>query len=76
MSLEWFSLAGQVALVTGAAQGIGRAVAAALAGAGAQLVISDRQADKLASTAVALTGQGYQVVSVPDHPESVDHAYR
>ena len=65
MSLEWFSLAGKVALVTGAAQGIGRAVAEACAGAGARLVISDRQADKLASTATALTSQGYQVVSVP-----------
>jgi NAD(P)-dependent dehydrogenase (short-subunit alcohol dehydrogenase family) len=65
MSLEWFSLAGQVALVTGAAQGIGRAVAEVLAGAGAQLVISDRQVDKLASTATVLTGQGYHVVSVP-----------
>ena len=63
MSLEWFSLAGQVALATGAAQGIGRAVAEALAGAGAQLVISDRQADKLAMPRC-------------DHPESVDHAYR
>jgi len=65
MSLEWFSLEGKVALVTGAAQGLGRSVAEALAGAGARLVISDRQADKLASTATALIGQGYQVVSVP-----------
>jgi NAD(P)-dependent dehydrogenase (short-subunit alcohol dehydrogenase family) len=65
MSLEWFSLAGKVALVTGAAQGIGRAIAEALAGAGARLVIADRQADKLVSTATALTTQGYQVVSVP-----------
>jgi NAD(P)-dependent dehydrogenase (short-subunit alcohol dehydrogenase family) len=65
MSLEWFSLEGKVALVTGAAQGLGRAVAEALAAAGARLVVSDRQAEKLASTAMALTNQGYQVVSVP-----------
>ena len=65
MSLEWFSLAGKVALVTGAAQGIGRAIAEAFAAAGARLVISDRQAEKLAHTATALTSQGYEVVSVP-----------
>lgn len=65
MSREWFRLDGQVALITGAAQGIGRAVAEALAEAGARLVIADRQADKLPQTAAALTGQGYHVVSVP-----------
>jgi NAD(P)-dependent dehydrogenase (short-subunit alcohol dehydrogenase family) len=65
MSLEWFSLAGKVALVTGAAQGIGRAIAEAFVAAGARLVISDRQAEKLAHTATALTSQGYEVISVP-----------
>lgn len=30
MSIEWFQLNGKVALVTGAAQGIGQAVAAAV----------------------------------------------
>jgi NAD(P)-dependent dehydrogenase (short-subunit alcohol dehydrogenase family) len=65
MSLEWFSLAGKVALVTGAAQGIGRAIAEALAAAGARLIIAGRQAEKLVRTATALTSQGYEVVSVP-----------
>jgi NAD(P)-dependent dehydrogenase (short-subunit alcohol dehydrogenase family) len=65
MSLEWFRLDGKVALVTGAAQGIGRAVAEALAAAGAQLVISDLQADKLSQTANDLQAQGYRLAHVP-----------
>jgi len=54
MSNDWFRLDGKVALVTGAAQGIGQAIAQALASAGAKLIISDRQVDKLAQTAAAL----------------------
>jgi NAD(P)-dependent dehydrogenase (short-subunit alcohol dehydrogenase family) len=65
MSQEWFRLDGKVALITGAAQGIGRAVAEALGEAGARLVIADRLVDKLPQTATALIGQGYQVISVP-----------
>ncbi|MDD9986062.1 MAG: SDR family NAD(P)-dependent oxidoreductase [Spirochaetaceae bacterium] len=42
-------LAGTVALVTGAAQGIGRAIADALSGNGAHVVYSDAAADRLAA---------------------------
>jgi 3-oxoacyl-[acyl-carrier protein] reductase len=65
MSLEWFRLDGKVALVTGAAQGIGRAIAETLAAAGAQLIVSDRQAEKLRDVTAALEGQGYQVLGAP-----------
>ncbi len=65
MSLGWFSLEGKVALVTGAAQGIGQAVAEALAAVGARLVITDRLAEKLTHTAAALASEGFQVVGVP-----------
>jgi NAD(P)-dependent dehydrogenase (short-subunit alcohol dehydrogenase family) len=65
MSLEWFHLDGKVALVTGAAQGIGRAIAEALAAAGAQLIVSDRQAEKLRDVTAALQGQGYKVMGAP-----------
>jgi NAD(P)-dependent dehydrogenase (short-subunit alcohol dehydrogenase family) len=47
-------LSGQVALVTGAARGIGRAIAQALAGAGADLALADVQADLLRERAAEL----------------------
>ena len=43
MTLEAFRLTGRVALVTGAAQGLGAAMAIGLAEAGADLVVLDRQ---------------------------------
>jgi 3-oxoacyl-[acyl-carrier protein] reductase len=65
MSLEWFHLDGKVALVTGAAQGIGRATAEALAAAGAHLIVSDREAEKLREVTTALQGQGCKVLGAP-----------
>jgi NAD(P)-dependent dehydrogenase (short-subunit alcohol dehydrogenase family) len=49
-------LAGQAAIVTGAAQGIGRAIAARLADEGANVVIADVQAEAAEATATALDG--------------------
>lgn len=61
MSLDWFRLDDRVALVTGAAQGIGFAVAEALASAGAQLFMSDVQTEKLEQAAAQLRERGYEV---------------
>lgn len=54
MSSASFRLDGRVALVTGCAQGIGAAIAAALGRAGATVVLSDREGASLANTAATL----------------------
>jgi 3-oxoacyl-[acyl-carrier protein] reductase len=56
------SLAGKVAVVTGAAQGIGEATAIALARFGADVAICDRKADGLAKTAGRIEGLGRRVL--------------
>ena len=55
-------LDGRVALVTGAAVGIGRATALALARFGADLAICDRDADHLAEVGAEAEGLGRRVV--------------
>jgi NAD(P)-dependent dehydrogenase (short-subunit alcohol dehydrogenase family) len=57
-------LDGLTAFVTGAAQGIGLCCAEALAEAGAQVTISDRDADQLAAASEKLARLGYQVDTV------------
>lgn len=54
-----FDLSGRVALVTGATQGLGLAIAQALAGHGAQVLVSDRDAGACERTAAALRAQGH-----------------
>ena len=57
-------LNGRTALVTGAAQGIGRACAEEFAACGADLVILDKNPDGLAEVAAALQRNGTRVTSL------------
>lgn len=56
-------LRGQVAVVTGGAQGIGRAIAEAFVANGARVAIVDREADTAAQTARELSERGGSVVA-------------
>ena len=55
-----FSLAGKVALVTGASRGLGRAIASAYAAASALVVLNARDADALGAAARQITDAGGQ----------------
>jgi NAD(P)-dependent dehydrogenase (short-subunit alcohol dehydrogenase family) len=59
--LDRFKLDGRLAVVTGAAQGIGYAIVQALAEAGATVVLTDLNAATLDAAVAKLSGQGHKV---------------
>jgi NAD(P)-dependent dehydrogenase (short-subunit alcohol dehydrogenase family) len=59
------TLAGRGAVVTGGGQGIGSAVARALAGAGAAVVLAARTRDRIEAVATELRAAGRQAWAVP-----------
>lgn len=56
--LKHFDLYGRTALITGASRGLGREIARALAGAGAQTVLNARDESTLECAAEAITSEG------------------
>lgn len=71
------SLVGQVAMVTGAGSGIGRAVAVALARAGADVALLGRRADPLERTADDVRSVGRRALAIPcdvTDPEAVSRS--
>jgi 3-oxoacyl-[acyl-carrier protein] reductase len=71
------TVSGKVVLVTGASRGIGRAIAEALAAAGATVVLGARDETKLADAVDAIGSAGGRASAVPldvCHRESVDTA--
>jgi NAD(P)-dependent dehydrogenase (short-subunit alcohol dehydrogenase family) len=63
MPTELFSLSGRVAIVTGAARGLGRALAAGLADQGARVVLGDLNADGAERAAAEIRAVGGQAVA-------------
>ncbi|MDO8543863.1 MAG: glucose 1-dehydrogenase [Opitutaceae bacterium] len=59
-----FGLNGKVALVTGSSRGLGRAMAGALAGAGASVVVNGRDGAKLASVVSEVRALGVDACAV------------
>ena len=62
MILDKFSLRGKSGIVTGAGSGIGRAIAAGLAEAGADVAVAGRTLEKLEHTAIEFAGGGGRLV--------------
>lgn len=67
MSLNLFDLSGKRALITGASQGIGLALAQGLAAAGARVVLNGRDLQKLEAAAATIPGAATLPFDVRDH---------
>jgi gluconate 5-dehydrogenase len=64
MSSELFDLSGQVAIVTGASRGLGQHMARALAKAGADLVITSRDLNRVAGFEAEIKATGRRALSL------------
>ena len=65
MTVQSLKLEGRVAIVTGAAQGIGRSIVQKLANEGAQVIANDLDADLLVESVDKLTEQGMTAHALP-----------
>lgn len=60
-----FDLTGKVALITGSSRGIGKAIAEAMAAAGAKVVISSRKQEACTGVAQAIRDRGGEAITIP-----------
>ena len=72
LTVSLFDLTGKNAFVTGASRGIGRSIAVALAGAGADVALVARSESGLADTAADITALGRKAVVLPADVTSQD----
>lgn len=74
--LDQMSLEGKVAIVTGSGRGLGRAMAVALADAGADLVVTARTEGEIEETAGTIQESGGKALAIPadiTQPDHVEH---
>ncbi len=71
-----FDLTGRIAVVTGSAQGMGRAMAIALAEAGADTVLLDRNAAGIEATARSIQALGRKALPIAGDVTDTDHMDR
>ena len=62
-----FDLTGKIAIVTGSSKGIGRAIAEALARAGAKVVVSSRKGEACEAAATAIREEKHEAIAIPCH---------
>src|SRR4030067_2039178 len=67
-------LNGKVALITGAAQGIGKSIALTLAKNGADIAVSDVNLEKAQETAKEIEGLGRKAIAIKGNVASVSDA--
>ena len=72
MDTSYLSLEGKVALVTGGSRGIGKAIALALADAGADVVVASRKLPDLEKVADEIRGMGRKALAVSAHTRKAE----